>query len=132
MIQNKFVAIDLGSTHISVMAGEVLENGFLRILGLESKPADDIKYGIVEQSSGAAFKLNELIRMRENSARLKDIDYISVSVGAKSMKNIQVSVSHFIGASKIVSEKLINDMNEEAENKIRGENVAIYDVFPLW
>ncbi|MBP6609562.1 MAG: cell division protein FtsA [Paludibacter sp.] len=132
MIQNKFVAIDLGSTHISVMAGEVLENGFLRILGLESKPADDIKYGIVEQSSGAAFKLNELIRMLENSARLKDIDYISVSVGAKSMKNIQVSVSHFIGASKIVSEKLINDMNEEAENKIKGENVAIYDVFPLW
>jgi len=132
MIQNKFVAIDLGSTHISVMAGEVLENGFLRILGLETKPADDIKYGIVEQSSGAAFKLNELIRMLENSARLKDIDYISVSVGAKSMKNIQVSVSHFIGASKIVSEKLIADMNIEAENKIKGENVAIYDVFPLW
>lgn len=132
MIQNKFVAIDLGSTRISVMAGEVLENGLLRILGIESKTADDVRYGIVEQSSGAAFKLNELIKMLENSARLKDIDYVSVSVGAKSMKNIQVSVSHFIGASKTVSEKLITEMNIEAENKIKGDNVAIYDVFPLW
>lgn len=132
MISNKFVAIDLGSTRISVMAGEIQDDGFLKISGIESKPADDIRYGIVEQGSGAAFKLNELIRLLENSARLHDIDYVSVSVGAKSMKNVAVSVSHFVGASKTVSEKLIDEMIVEAETKIKGENVAVYDVIPLW
>lgn len=130
-MSNKFVAIDLGSTRISVMAGEIQEDGFLKISGVESKPADDIRYGIVEQGSGAAFKLNELIHLLENSARLSSIDYISVSVGAKSMKNVAVSVSHFVGASKTVSEKLIDDMLVEAETKIKGENVAVYDVIPL-
>jgi cell division protein FtsA len=132
MMSNKFVAIDLGSTRISVMAGEIQEDGYLKISGLESKPADDIRYGIVEQGSGAAFKLNELIRLLENSARLHDIDYISVSVGAKSMKNVAVSVSHFVGASKTVSDKLVDEMIVEAETKIKGDNVAVYDVIPLW
>lgn len=131
-MSNKFVAIDLGSTRISVMAGEIQEDGYLKISGLESKPADDIRYGIVEQGSGAAFKLNELIRLLENSARLHDIDYISVSVGAKSMKNVAVSVSHFVGASKTVSDKLVDEMIVEAETKIKGDNVAVYDVIPLW
>ncbi len=132
MISNKFVAIDLGSTRISVMAGEIQEDGFLKISGVESKQSDDIRYGLVEQSSGAAFKLNELIHLLENSARIQDIEYISVSVGAKSMRNVSVSVSHFVGASKTVSDKLIDEMIVEAEGKIRGESVAVYDVIPLW
>jgi len=132
MISNKFVAIDLGSTRISVMAGEIQEDGFLKISGLESKPADDVRYGLVEQGSGAAFKLNELIHLLENSARIQDIEYISVSVGAKSMRNVSVSVSHFVGASKTVTDNLIDEMITEAEGKIRGESVAVYDVIPLW
>jgi len=132
MVTNKFVAIDLGSTRISAMAGEIQEDGFLKISGLESKPADDIRYGLVEQSSGAAFKLNEMIRLLENSARIQEIDYISVSVGAKSMRNVPVSVSHFVGASKTVSDNLIDEMILEAEGKVKGDNVAVYDVIPLW
>lgn len=132
MMSEKFVAIDLGSTRISVMAGEIQEDGFLRISGIESKSADDVKYGIVEQGSGAAYKLNELIHLLENSARLRDVEYVSVSVGAKSMKNVTVSISHFVGASKTVSDALIDEMNLEAEGKIRGQSVAVYDVIPLY
>lgn len=131
-MSEKFVAIDLGSTRISAMAGEVREDGFLKILGVESKNAEDVKYGIVEQSSGASFKINELLHLLENSANVRDIDYISVSVGAKSMKNVTVSVSHFVGASKTVSDQLIDEMSVEAESKIKGDNVAVYDVIPLW
>jgi cell division protein FtsA len=114
------------------MAGEIQEDGYLKISGLESKPADDVRYGLVEQGSGAAFKLNELIHLLENSARIQDIEYISVSVGAKSMRNVSISVSHFVGASKTVSDNLIDEMITEAESKIRGESVAVYDVIPLW
>jgi len=132
MVSNKFVAVDLGSTRISVMAGDSQEDGFLKISGIESKPADDVRYGVVEQVSGAAFKLSELLKLLENSSRVQDIDYISVSVGAKSMRNVPVTVSKFVGASKTVSDQLINDMNADAETKIKGDNVAVYDVIPLW
>ncbi|OIP82262.1 MAG: cell division protein FtsA [Porphyromonadaceae bacterium CG2_30_38_12] len=131
-MSNKFVAIDLGSTRISAMAAEVQEDGFLKILGIESKPADDIKYGTVEQVSGAAYKINELVKLLENSARLGKVDVVSVSVGAKSMKNIFVTVSHSVGASNTVSELLVSDMLVEAERKVTGEQIAVYDVIPLW
>lgn len=132
MMSDKFVAIDLGSTRISAMAGEIREDGFLKILGVESKNAEDVKYGIVEQSSGASFKINELLKLLENSSHVKDVENISVSVGAKSMKNVAVSVSHFVGASKTVTDQLIDEMSVEAEGKIKGDNVAVYDVIPLW
>ncbi len=132
MIPNRFVAIDFGSTQISVMAAEVLKDGFVKILGVETKPSEDVRYGIIEQGSGAAFKLNELLKMLENSARLKDVDYISVSVGAKSMKNVAVNISRMVGASKVISSQLIDDMLAEAEAKVKGTNAAVYDVIPLY
>ncbi len=65
---NKYVAIDLGSSRISAMAAEVQPNGMLKILAIESKAADDVKHGIVEQVSGAAFKVNEVLKLIQNSA----------------------------------------------------------------
>jgi len=129
---NKYVAIDLGSSMISALAAEVQPDGALKILAVESKPSDDIKHGVVEQVSGAAFKVNELVKLLQNSAKLHDIDQVSVSIGAKSMKNITVSVSRFVGASKVVTDQLILDMNDECEKKIQEENIAVYDIIPLY
>lgn len=129
---NKYVAIDLGSSMISALAAEVQPDGALKILAVESKPSDDVKHGVVEQVSGAAFKVNELVKLLQNSAKLHDIDQVSVSIGAKSMKNITVSVSRFVGASKVVTDHLILDMNDECEKKIQGENIAVYDIIPLY
>ena len=129
---NRYVAIDLGGSKISAMAAEVLPNGELNILGLESKSADDIKHGIVEQVSGAAYKVNELLRLLQNSAKLPETEQISVSVGAKSMKSISLSVSRFVGASKKVNEALILAMQDEVSNKVKKDDIAVYDVIPLY
>ena len=77
---NKYVAIDLGSSRISAMIAEVQNDGALKILAVESKAADDVKHGIVEQVSGAAFKVNEVVKLAQNSARIiEDIEQIAVS-----------------------------------------------------
>lgn len=131
-MMSKYVAIDLGSSKITAMAVEVLPDGVLKVLGVESKSADDIKYGVVEQVSGAAFKVSEILKLLKNSAKLSDIERVSVSVGAKSMKSIGVSVSHLLGSPKKISDSLISDMHEEAGNKIKREGIAIYDVIPLY
>jgi cell division protein FtsA len=129
---SKYVAIDLGSSKISALAAEVLQNGVLKVLGVESKSADDIKHGVVEQVSGAAFKVNEVLRLLQNSAKLPEIDLISVSIGAKSMKSVGVSVNRFIGSSQKVSESLIEEMHAEVSDKVKREGIAVYDVIPLY
>jgi cell division protein FtsA len=131
MISNKLIAIDFGSTHITAMAAEVLESGELRILSDESKVADDIKWGIVEKPSGASFKVNELLRLLKNSAKIPDISSVSVSVGAKSMKQISTTVSRFIPKPNLITEDFLSEMFEECKQKVQNPEVTVFDVIPV-
>ena len=132
MMLNKYVAIDLGSSKITALAAEVQADNTLKILAVESKPSDDVKHGIIEQLSGAAYKISELTRLIQNSARIHDIDQVSVSVGAKSMRSTSVTISRFVGASKTVSDQLIYEMNEECIKKVQKEDISVFDVIPLY
>jgi cell division protein FtsA len=132
MISNKqIVAIDLGSSHISAMAAEIQEDDSIKILSEESKASDDVKWGIVEQPSGAAFKISELQKLLQNSAKMFDISMVSVGVGAKSMKHNAVSVSRFIGKPNIVTEALLAEMLDECKRKSERNDRTIFDVIPL-
>lgn len=131
MISNKYVAIDLGSSAISALAAEVQPDGALKILGVESKPSDDVKHGIVEHVSGAAFKVNELVKWLQNSSKIPEVEQVCVSIGARSMKHHHASVSRFVGASHIVSEQLIAEMHDECEKKVQNDKIAVFDVIPL-
>jgi cell division protein FtsA len=130
MISNKLIAIDFGSTRISAMAAEVLENGAVKIYSDESKVSDDVKWGIVEKPTGASFKVTELLKLIKNSARLPEISSISVSVCAKSMKLATVSVSRFVGKTNIVTDELLFEMQEECEKKVAKEGITVYQVVP--
>jgi len=131
MISNKLIAIDFGSTRISAMAAEVLENGAVKILSEESKVSDDVKWGIVEKPTGASFKVSELVKLLKNSAKMPDISQVSVSVGAKSMKQISVSVSRFVGKPNVVTENLLAEMLEECERKYQQSDITVFDVIPV-
>ena len=131
MISNKIIAIDFGSTRISAMAAEVLENGALKIFSEESKISDDVRWGIVEKPSGASFKVSELLKLLKNSAKMTDITHVSVSVGAKSMKQVPISISRFVGKPNIVTEELLTEMMEECERKSQQPDITIFDVIPV-
>ncbi|MDO9154656.1 MAG: cell division protein FtsA [Paludibacter sp.] len=131
MMAEKYVVIDMGGSRISAMAAEVQESGIIKILSVESLNSEDVRYGIVDNSSGASFKINALLKLLKNSAKIPDVEQVSVSVGAKSMKSIHVTIHHFIGGNKVVTEELLAAMHEEAENKITGENVFVFDVIPI-
>jgi cell division protein FtsA len=132
MISTKqLIAIDFGSSRISAMAGEVQDNGALKILSEESKVADDVKWGIVEKPSGASFKVNELLKLLRNSSKLPEISHVSVSVGAKSIKHNPVSISRFVGNPNVVTEELLAQMLDECEQKIKKTDVTVFDVIPV-
>jgi len=67
----------------------------------------------------------------KNSARMSDINHVSVSVGAKSMKQISISISRFVGKPNDVTEELLAEMLEECERKSQQSDVSIFDIIPV-
>lgn len=131
MKNNKHIIIDLGSSHISVMATEILKSGAVHIISEESKKSSDIKYGVVAQASKAAFTIKELTQLLRNSARMPEIDKVCVSLNAKTMKQIPLYITRSIGFGKTVTENMLEDMMAECEKKIRHDEVDVFDIIPL-
>ena len=131
MTSNKLIAIDFGSASISAMAAEILDNGAVRILSEESKVSDDVRWGIVEKPSGASFKVSELLKLLKNSAKMPDISQVSVSIGAKTMKQTSASVSRFVGKSNVITEDLLTEMLDECERKSKRDDTTVFDVIPV-
>lgn len=122
----------MGSSRISVMATQILENGEVHILSEESKKSDEIKYGVVEQPSKCAFTINELTRLLQNSSRLGEITKVCVSLNAKTMKQIPIRINRSLGFGRVVTEQLLVEMAEECETKFNQPEVEIYDIIPLY
>ncbi|MEI7504621.1 MAG: cell division protein FtsA [Paludibacter sp.] len=132
MISNKqFIAIDLGNTRISAMAAEIQPDGTLKILGEESKLADDVKHGIVEQRTGASSKVIELKKLLQNSSKIHDISMVSVAIGAKTMKVVASSVSRFVGKPNTVTDILLAEMAEECKRNFQQPDITIFDIIPI-
>ena len=131
MISNKVVAVDFGSTRISVMAAEVLESGAVKILSEESKPSEDVKWGIVEKPTGASFKVSELLKLLKNSSKIGDVSLVSVGVGAKSMKIIPATVSRSLGKLYEITDDLLADLLEECQKNTASANITVFDVIPV-
>ncbi len=131
MISNKLIAVDLGSTRISVMAAEVLESGAVKVLSEESKPSEEVKWGIVDKPTGASFKVSELLKLLKNSSKIPDISPVSVAVGAKSMKIIPATVSRSLGKLYEITDDLLADMLEECEKKTANSEITVFETIPV-
>ncbi len=128
---NKYVAVDIGSSALTAMAGEVLENGTVRVLSVESITGQVASYGIVENTSEASYNVVKLTKLLRNSSKLPAIQHVTVSVNAKSMKNKIVSIARFLKKNEMVTDELLIAMLEEAKTKITGNAVHIFDAIPL-
>ena len=130
-MENKHIIVDLGSSRISLMATEITTDGAVRILSEESKKTSDVRYGVVEQASNAAYSINELSRLLKNSARLTDINTVGISINAKTMKQIPVQISRAIGFGRVVTESMLQEMKDECESKVRKQEVDVFEIIPL-
>ncbi len=131
MISNKVVAVDFGSTRISVMAAEVLESGAVKVFSEESKPSDEVKWGIVEKPTGASFKVSELLKLLTNSSKIGSISLVSVAVGAKSMRIIPVTVSRSLGKLYEITDELLLDLLDECKKNTVLSNLTLYELIPV-
>jgi cell division protein FtsA len=131
MMTGKYISIDFGSSKISAMAAEVQKDNQVKVLAVETKKSDDIKNGVIHQASGAGFKVNELIKLLHNSARIEMTNIVSVSINAKTMRCKSITISRFVGAPGVVTQRLLDEMYTEVSGKIVAGEVSLLDVFPV-
>ena len=128
MSKNTIVHIDMGGSRISALAGVVL-NDELKILGEQSRPSDDVKSGIVEKMTGAAYKINETTKLLQNALRIEPIASVSITVNAKSMK--QIPYTQKTTLRKPISEGMLKKLKEECKEEFKNDKTDVIDCIPL-
>ena len=129
MSKNTIVHIDLGGSHITALAGIVLDSGELKILGEQTRASDDVKSGIVEKISGAAYKINETTKLLQNALRIDPITSVSITVNAKSMKQIPYTLKANI--RKPVTEGMLKELEKECKQEIKNDKTNVSECIPF-
>lgn len=129
MNKNPLVYIDFGGSRISAIAGFVQDNHALKVLGEQERLSDDVKSGIVEKMTGAAFKVNEITKLLQNSLRLDQISRVSISVNARTMKHYTYTLESQI--FNLVTSKLLKDIENKCKEDVETDKISVFECIPL-
>lgn len=121
------VYIDLGSSRISAIAGQVQEDNSVHIIGEQKMETNNVKNGIVAGFSGVAHKISQLLRYIQNAYHIQAIDCICLTVNAKSMQCVEY-VSTLSPKGK-VTDTMLQDNHKKAKEEIEAqqEGIVVFD-----
>ena len=104
------VAIELGSTEITGIAGKKNADGSLNILAYASeKSADCIKKGVIYNLDKTTQKITSVIKELENKLQTK-IKKVYIGVGGLSLRSIRNTESRQLGDDTRISQAIIDSM----------------------
>ena len=104
------VAIELGSTEITGIAGKKNADGSLNILAYSSeKSADCIKKGVIYNLDKTTQKLTSVIKELENKLQA-GIKKVYIGVGGLSLRSIKNSENRQLGEDTRISQAIIDSM----------------------
>lgn len=106
------VAIELGSTKITGIAGKKNADGSINILAYSSEKSDDcIKKGVIYNLDKTTQKLTSVIKDLENKLQA-GIKKVYIGVGGLSLRSIRNSETRQLGDDTRVSQAIIDSMME--------------------
>ena len=129
MNKSPLVYIDFGGSRISAIAGFVQDDHALKVLGEQLRLSDDVKSGIVEKMTGAAFKVNEITKLLQNSLKLEQISRVSISVYARTMKHYTYTLESQI--FNLVTDKLLKDIEKKCKEDVENDKIYVFECIPL-
>ena len=129
MNKNPLIYIDFGGSRISAIAGFVQDNDALKVLGEQGRLSDDVKSGIVEKMTGAAFKVNEITKLLQNSLKLDQITKVSISVNARTMKHYTYTLESKI--FNLVTSTLLKDLEKKCKEDIETDKIYVFECIPI-
>ena len=113
MEEKVIVAIELGSSKISGVAGQIMADGSLKVLAYASVPSSScIRHGAVYNLDKTANAIAEVVE-RLNAILSTSIEKVYVGYNAKGLKSIISKVEHKFDEETIVSQDVIDDMFDQ-------------------
>lgn len=113
MEEKVIVAIELGSSKISGVAGQIMTDGSLKVLAYAGVPSSScIRHGAVYNLDKTANAIAEVVE-RLNSILSTSIEKVYVGYNAKGLKSIISKVEHQFDDETVVSQEVIDDMFQQ-------------------
>ena len=113
MEEKVIVAIELGSSKISGVAGQIMTDGSLKVLAYAGVPSSScIRHGAVYNLDKTANAIAEVVE-RLNSILSTNIEKVYVGYNAKGLKSIISKVEHQFDEETVVSQEVIDDMFQQ-------------------
>ena len=110
---NVIVAIELGSSKISGVAGQIQYDGSLKVLAYAWVPSSAcIRHGAVYNLDKTANAIAEVIGRLDNILSTK-IEKVYVGYNAKGLRSVVSKVEHKFDDETIVSQEVIDDMFQQ-------------------
>ena len=107
------VAIELGSSKISGVAGQIMTDGSLKVLAYAGGPSSScIRHGAVYNLDKTANAIAEVVE-RLNAILSTSIEKVYVGYNAKGLKSIISKVEHQFEDETVVSQEVIDDMFQQ-------------------
>ena len=107
------VAIELGSSKISGVAGQVMTDGSLKVLAYAGVPSSScIRHGAVYNLDKTAAAITDVVVRLETILNTK-IDKVYVGYQAKGLKSVVSKVEHKFEEETVVSQEVIDDMFQQ-------------------
>ena len=107
------VAIELGSSKISGVAGQIMNDGSLKVLAYAGVPSSScIRHGAVYNLDKTANAIAEVVGRLDTILSTK-IEKVYVGYNAKGLKSVISKVEHQFEEETVVSQEVIDDMFQQ-------------------
>lgn len=123
------VVIDIGTSKMVALAGEVTEDGRIEILGIAQVPSKGIKRGVIFNLADATEAVHSLLEILDDQIE-EEIHLVHVAYACKQMRTIDYQASRFTGEGGVVSNLDIDELYTEAKNVNLPEGLKILKVIP--
>jgi cell division protein FtsA len=123
------VGLDIGSTKVSAVIGEVTPEGDLEVIGIGSRPSKGTRNGIIVDINSTVEAILKVVEDAEMMAGT-GIDAVYVSIGGGQVDGLTTEVSLELGA-KEVTQREIRQVIEMARSQTPSDRHETLHVMPI-
>ena len=111
------VGLDIGTTKICVIVGQLNEYGKLEILGMGKAPSDGVREGVVSNINKTVAAIEQAVKDAEEKSKI-DINVVNVGIAGK---HIQCSIHH----GSITRKSAEDEITSEDVNRLTNDMYRI-------
>jgi cell division protein FtsA len=123
------VGLDLGSTKVSAVVGEVTQDGDLEIIGIGSRPSKGLRKGAIVDINSTAEAILKVVEDAEMMAGTR-FDAVYVGIGGSQVDGLTTEVSMEL-AAKEVTPRDLQQVIEIAQSQMPADQHETLHVLPI-